>query len=161
MKFSTRQDIRVPIGFAYEQAADFEAHARQAMRRGYSVERRDPDRPVDVGACWEVVFPYRGKPRRVIGELVRLEPPNGYLVRSLSAGVRGHFEVELLALARARTRLRVALELKPETLAARLMIQSARLARSRLDGMFSQRVEKFALETEERFRAGAQPSMRG
>jgi hypothetical protein len=55
-----------------------------------------------------------------------------------------------MALSRARTRLVLEIELKPETLAARLLVQSMKLARGALDKRLQVRVAEFAKAVEER-----------
>lgn len=146
MKFSTRQDIEAPIEYVFERAADFDGHARQAMRRGVDVERADELAGVGVGMCWKVRFDFRGKPRHVLGELAEFDTPNGYLIQSVSSGIAADFDVELLPLSRNRTRLKAGLQLSPTTLSARLLVKSLKLAKGNLDERFQRRILQFATD---------------
>jgi hypothetical protein len=146
MKFSTRQDIEAPIEYVFERAADFESHARQAMRRGVDVERTDEVAGVGIGMCWNVGFDFRGKPRRVLGELAEFDVPNSYLIQSVSGGILADFDVELLPLSRNRTRLKAGLQLSPKTLPARLLVRSLKLAKGNLDERFQRRILQFATD---------------
>jgi len=151
MKFSTRQDIEAPIEFVFGQAADFAAHERQAMRRGIDVDRADNLDCIETGMRWNVVFPFRGKQRKIKGELTQFDMPNSYVIQSVSGGVEADFDVEFLPLSRNRTRLIVGLQLSPRSLSARLLVQSLKLAKSSLDERFSNRIAQFASEMQNRY----------
>lgn len=160
MKFSLRQDILAPIEFVFDRAANFDGHERQALRRGIEVVRTDDLVGTQCGVTWDASFPYRGKQRRVAGELVRFDQPDGYLVCTASSGLKADFDIELVALARNRTRMKIGLDLRPDTIKARLFVQSLKLAKARLDQRFRRRMEKFALEIEADFGVG-EPMARG
>jgi len=155
MKFSTRQDIEAPIDFVFERATDFDGFQRQALRRGVEIERADDLPATAEGMRWNAEFMFRGKNRRIQAELAKLDPPNLLLIQSVSGGLEADFEVEFMALARNRTRVRVGLELAPKTISARLLVQSLKLAKHRLNERFAHRVAQFARETEHRANSGA------
>jgi hypothetical protein len=52
--------------------------------------------------------------------------------------------VDMVALSRTRTRLLVSMELRPTTLSSRLLVQSLRLAKARLNGRLKSRMQEFA-----------------
>lgn len=144
MKFSTREDIDVPLSAVYRHVTDFDALERLLTRRGVAIER-DASRPMGVpGARWMASFAYKGRSHNVESELVALDPEQGYAVESRSGGVVSLTVVDLVALSPKRTRLLVSLELTPTTLSSRLMIQSLRLAKGRLNRRFKSRVGDYA-----------------
>ncbi len=151
MKFSTRQDIEAPIEYVFDHTADFEALERQAMRRGIEVARDDDLDCAGTGMRWNVQFSYRGKPRKIKGELTEFDVPNSYLIQSVSGGVEADFDVEFLPLSRNRTRMVVGLQLSPKSLSARLLVQSLKLIKSSLDDRFSNRIAQFASEVQNRY----------
>jgi hypothetical protein len=151
MKLSTRQDIAAPIDFVFQRATDFDAHGRQVMRRGIEIERADNLVQPGPGMCWNLAFTYRGKPRKMFGELVKLESPESFQIESQTLGIEALFTAEFMALSRGRTRLIAGLQLTPKALSARLLIQSLKLAKSKLDQGFSQRVAHFARDTQDRY----------
>ncbi len=151
MKFSTRRDIAAPIDFVFRQAADFEAHMRQFLRRGVEIVRTDSLPGIAEGMSWDAGFRFRGRQRRLSSRLARFEPPEGFCIHTVSGGVESDFEIGLLALSRRHTRLRVGLELRPRTISARLLIQSMKLGKARLSARFARRVADFAEEVEARF----------
>jgi len=150
MKFSTKEDIEAPIETVFEMATDFEGFERSAMRRGAEVQRVDDLTQTGLGMLWDVGFDMRGRRRDVRLELVEFDRPSGLAMSADSSGISGSFDVELIALSRSRTRLSVQLELKPQNLPARLMIQSLKLAKANLSKRFKLRVADYCKEMEER-----------
>ena len=151
MRFKTREDIEAPMDYVFNVVSNFEGFQRQALRRGAEVARLDVlDRP-GVGMAWDIAFPFRGKRREMQVELVEYEPPSHMVFDSHMTGMTGHMRIDLMALSRSRTRMVLAIELKPESLAARLLVQSIRLARGSLDKRFQLRVAEFAKNTEDRY----------
>lgn len=144
MKFSTREDVDAPIDEVFELLSDFEAYERNALRRGADVRRVDQLGSPDVGMMWKAVFSVRGKPRKLDITLQEYDRPNRIVFFSESPGITGNLSIDLIAMSRGRTRLSVALELKPQNLSARLLIQSLKLAKSNLTSRFKQRVADYA-----------------
>ncbi|MEO1778119.1 MAG: SRPBCC family protein [Pseudomonadota bacterium] len=155
MKFSARDDIEAPIEDVFAALSDFEAFERQAMRRGAEVQRVDDSLQPTVGAAWRVAFTLRGRRRDMNLQLVRYEAPSEMVFTATSQGMDATFTIELMALSRARTRMAVALELKPLNLASRLLVQSLKLAKSNLNQRFKQRVADYAKTLEERLKRSA------
>lgn len=157
MKFSHREDICAPIDFVFDVVSDFDGHERQAMRRGIEIERSDSLTSIGPGLSWNASFPYRGRQRQVMGRLDEYDVPNGFRVKSVSAGLQANFDLELVALAKNRTRMKIGLDLRPDTMKARLFIQSLKLAKARLDRQFRMRMAKFAEDIETRRSGDAVP----
>lgn len=120
------------------------------MRRGAEVARLDPSETPTVGATWDIRFVLRGRKRRLMTRLAEYDAPDLLRFEARSDAFEGGLKVELLALSRRRTRIGVTLDLKPRTIPARLLIQSARLTRNRLDRRYKKRVAAFMAEIEMR-----------
>lgn len=150
MKFSAREDVEATIEEVFAQLADFEAFERQAMRRGAEVQRVDAGTGLCEGASWKVVFSMRGRRRAMDLLLERYDAPHEMNFMAKSGGMDASFSVELLALSRTRTRMSVAIEMTPLNLAARLLIQSLKLAKSNLTKRFKIRVSEYAKQIEEK-----------
>jgi hypothetical protein len=155
MKFTAREDIEAPIEFVFSQVTDFAALERSALRRGAEVQRVDDLEVPGPGMAWDAAFTLRGKRREVQIELTEFDPPNGIVVGSRSPNMGGHLVVDLVALSRGRTRLGLDLEMQPKTLAAKLLIQSMKLAKSNLTKRFKLRVADYAKDLEERYKSQA------
>jgi hypothetical protein len=156
MKFSTREDIDAPIDQVFEMLSDFDVYERNALRRGADVRRIDDFKVPAVGMQWKAAFTMRGKPRDLEITLAEYDRPNCLLFQSKSSGIEGALSMDLMALSRGRTRLSVALELKPKNLSARLLVQSLKLAKSNLTMRFKQRVADYAKVIEDRHNTAVQ-----
>lgn len=152
MKFSTKQDIEAPLAFVYQALIDIEHWERAAMRRGADVSRTDQQAAVTAGMSWQARFEHRGKKRDIAINMTDLTPFEHLGFSGISDTVGFEASLDLLELSARRTRLHVTIEVKPRTLGARLFIQSMRLARTRIDRNFDQRIVAFVAQIEQRQR---------
>lgn len=152
MKLTSRQDIEAPVAFVFEALKDFEGWERAAMRRGADVARTDKLRDVMPGLSWLVKFAYRGKERKLALRLTHLEPPTLLGFSGTGTSLDGLAGIDLLELASRRTRVSVTLDVRPKTIAARVILQSLRLAKARLNRRFTDRVGQYCHEIEARYR---------
>ncbi|MCV2872199.1 SRPBCC family protein [Defluviimonas sp. WL0050] len=148
MKFSTKEDVEVPAGEVFDFLSDFGSFERAAVRRGAEVTRVDRIAEVGPGLTWSVRFPMRGKMRRVLCELARFDRPEALNVNAESTGFHIALAVALVELSPKRTRMTVDAEIKPRTLAARLMLQSVRINKAGFVRRFEARVQKYAADLE-------------
>ena len=152
MKFAVKQDVEVPIEFAFAHLTNFDAWERSAMRRGAEVARTDQLRTPAAGMAWKTSFLYRGKLRKLDLRLTKLAPPNKLSFAAQSAAIEIEFAADLTEMSVKRSRLHLTMEVTPRNLAARLFIQSMRLARTRMDRKFAQRVAQVIAEIEAAYR---------
>ncbi|SLN15905.1 hypothetical protein TRL7639_00277 [Falsiruegeria litorea R37] len=150
MQFSGKEDIEAPIQNVFAAVSEFESFERSAIRRGIEVQRVDTSHPVASGLAWDTSFNLRGKPRDMQITLAEFAEPSLMRFDSRSKGINGDCVIELLALSPRRTRLSVDIKLSANTLAARLFLQSLKLARSSLNKKFKLRLADMAKEIERR-----------
>lgn len=155
MKFSTKEDIEAPIDVVFDMLCDFESFERSAMRRGAEVQRLDKMSEPGVGMEWDAAFDMRGKRRELRIEMVTFDRPNEMVLESRSVGLNGLMSFELIALSRSRTRVHVALDIKPLNLSARLLVQSLKLAKTSLTKKYKLRIAEYAKGMEDRYKATA------
>ena len=153
MHLSSRTDIEAPLGFVYEALADFEGWERAAMRRGADVGRTDKMRAPGLGMGWHVVFRFRGKERTVDIRLTQLEPEEKFSFTAKGRVIEGDLSIDLVSLAPKRTRLVMHTQVRPLTIAARLFLQSMKLAKGRVQTKLNGRLEQLSTELEARFSA--------
>ena len=151
MKFSSKEDIEAPIEHVFGAVSEFEAFERMAIRRGAEVQRIIDIPGPKAGITWQADFRMRGKDRAAKVELVSYDSPNEMAFEFVSGGLLGYLDVDLVALSPRRTRMSVGFELKPQTLPARLLVQSLKLAKSNLTKKFQLRVADYAKTMEERY----------
>jgi hypothetical protein len=150
MKLTTRQDIEAPLGFVYDQLCDFDGWERAAMRRGAEVERTDPAAAAGPGLAWRLRFRLRGRERKMLLRLVGMSSEGRLEFEMDSPSITGTSRIELMPLAARRTRMTSVLDIKPKTLAARLFLQSLKLARGKVQGRFDMRMGQLAAAIAER-----------
>lgn len=155
MKLTTRQDIEAPLDFVYAQLTDFDQFERMAMRRGAEVERTDRLITPGPGMAWRLKFTFRGKPRKIHLRFADTEPGQFLQFAVDGETFEGAGRGDLMALSARRTRLTVTAEVQPKTLAARLLIQSMRLARGRVQRRFDNSITKLSALVDDRWAAAA------
>ncbi|MDO8881880.1 MAG: SRPBCC family protein [Pseudotabrizicola sp.] len=151
MHLSSRTDIEAPIEHVYKVMSDFENWERAAMRRGADVSRTDKLRAPGVGMGWHVIFRFRGKERAIDIYLTEQEPGAKLAFKGKGRMVEGDLSIELVSLAPKRTRMVLHTQVRPLTIAARLFLQSLKLAKGRVQGKLNKRMEQLAIDIETRF----------
>ena len=155
MKLASKYDVEAPVAFVYGELVNFNAWERMAVRRGVEVSRADTLPVPGPGMEWQVAFPLRGKQRSARIRLATATP-NRQLVLTITADLAdADIVIDLLDLATSRTRIEVRTEVKPKTLAARIYMQTLRLARKKIDATYAQRIGQLAVEMEDRYRRPA------
>ncbi len=158
MKFSTREELALPAEDAFAELTNFTRFERQALRRGIEIARQKKILPDGTERIfWQASFRWRGRERRLRADLIECLPPERLLIEAQSGGIDSDLLVDLTPLSPDRTRLRVQLELRPQTMAARFLIQSLKLGKPRLMRRFKGRVSRFAREIEERWKESSRP----
>ncbi len=142
MELKTKEDIDAPIEHVFRALSDFDNLERVAARRGIEVVRNS-DSTVCEGMQWSVKYPLRGKVRNRDMQLDRFQPSTFLGMAATGDGISGNLEVDLVALSPNVTRMAVSVELTATTLPGRLLLQSAKLARSRVEEKFAERIAKF------------------
>ena len=151
MKFSTREDIEAPIEHVFARVTDFQNFERQALRRGADVQRIDSSLVPTEGSAWQFAFKFRGKDRKMKATVAKLDAPNSLKFETIASGIHGMSTVELVTLSLNRTRISIEIDLTPQGLSARLLLQSLKLAKTNLSRKFKLRVAEFAEDVEEGF----------
>ena len=151
MKLTGKTDIEAPISFVFSALNDYAAWESEARSRGVEVER-PADMPLTgEGAGWRVTLQFRGKVRKVLLRLDAVTPDTGLAFSLDGKALGGLMLVELLALSPRRTRLKLVLDLKPKTLAARLFLNAVRLAKGRTEARLEQRLAQVGTRLQQMF----------
>lgn len=148
MKFSKSEDVQLDQDALFAKVSNFRMFERLVIRRGVEISRVAGTPEDAVGMAWDSQFDFRGKKRQARIEIIEFDAPNlvKFLAQSASMNIR--FEVDLTALSAKRTRMSVTSVLEPQTLSARLLVQSMKLGRSKMNKRYAQRVRQFATELE-------------
>lgn len=155
MELTSNEDVEAPLAEVFAAISDFGSFERSAIRRGVEVQRLSEDSTPKVGMGWDVRAEFRGKPRDLHLEVSSYEPSTMIALDGESNSLSGSGQIELLALSPRRTRLSVKVKIKAKTLSGRLLLQSLKLARSKVNKRFKHRVAEFASLTEDRLNQNA------
>ncbi len=151
MHFSTKTDIEAPVAFVHAALTDFDGWETAALRRGAEVTRTDKLRAPGPGMSWKARFRFRGKERELDLRLTEVEPEARLAFAGNSKMLDGTMSVEMVSLAPHRTRLVGHVTVQPLTLGARLLMQSAKLARGKIQARLNKRMAQLALDIEQRY----------
>lgn len=143
MKFSTRFDIDSTAEDLFATIGDFGRIERMLMRRGVSISRIDPSQEPGTGIGWQIGFDWRGRPRNVRLAVSRYDRPERLSMTGMSEALDIAMDATVIGLSRTRSRLIFETEIRPRNMKARLMLQTAKLAKPQLDRKFERRLGDF------------------
>ena len=152
MKFENIEDLDIPIDAAFEMLSEFSFFERMAMRRGAEVLRRDAEQPSGLGAAWDLTVPWRGKSVKMQLDVVRFEKPEALGFQAEAPAIRAQMDIELVALSNHKTRLQLKTDISAKTLTGRLLLQSMKLTRGKIEKRLSARISEQSRNLEERYR---------
>lgn len=152
MKLSKRQDIEAPLATVFEAVSNFPSIERAALRRGIEVARMDDLPSPGPGMAWTAKAPIRGRMRDIAIRLTGYQPATELRLVAEASGITADVTVDLMELSRGRTRMQVGIDLRATTIPARILLQSAKLAKSSLERRFARRLAEFAADIESRQR---------
>lgn len=132
MKLISSEVYPVSAATAYARLTDFEAltHAMRAnhikviwFRAGW---------PDGSETKWKLAFGFKGVHREVLAQITRVDKGHSYVVETDSDGVQAQVSVAVAAAEEGKARVTYTVDLSGQTVAARVMVQSLRLARGTL-----------------------------
>ncbi|WP_347139619.1 hypothetical protein [Paracoccus sp. SSK6] len=143
MKFSTRIDTNIPASDLFDIAGDFSRSERALVARGVAVRRVDPAQEPGTGLGWVVDFNWRGQRRSVRLDVTRFDRPSHITLEGHSDQFDLSINMTVVALSRVKSRLLFETEVRPRSMRARLLLQTAKLGKSQLDRKYDQRITDF------------------
>lgn len=151
MRLTAKTDLEVPAAFVFATLIDHASWEREAIRNGVEVERPQGTPDNGVGAEWLIRGHFRGKARRALIRIEEMTPSQRLALLIDSPTIDGIARIEVMVLSPRRSRLRVDLEVKPKTLAARLFINTMRLAKGRVQARFERSLGNLGARIKDRY----------
>ncbi len=142
MKFTTREDIEAPIETVWAALTDARSFEKKATRKGIEVRGLSGD-AVEFGSSWTAKFDYRGIRREMETVVTGCEAPRLLELDSNVGGLDGFLTAELSEKPEGITCLELTVEIKPASLSGKMLVQTMRLAKGRLDKRYRKRVRHF------------------
>jgi uncharacterized protein YndB with AHSA1/START domain len=152
MKLSAKTDLEAPIAFVFAVLTDHPTWEREARSRGVDIQRPDGTPQTGVGATWKVRAPVRGKVRKMTFRLEEITPHHRLVFGFDGETVEGSLAVELLSLSPRSTRFRMAIDVTPKTLSARLFLNTLRLAKGKVQSRLDERLRQISARVEDDYR---------
>lgn len=140
MKFSTRHDTRIAAPELFAHLSDFPRLERLLGDSGVALGRIDPAADPGTGIGWHLAFDWRGRRREMRLDVTDFQRPERIVMTGRSELFDMVIEQTVIALARDRSRLMFELDIRPRTMRARLMLQTAKLGKAQLDRRFDRRI---------------------
>jgi hypothetical protein len=141
MKFKVSEDVDAPQGMVWAAFTDFSSFESDARGRGATLTRVGNWASTAEGVEWRGEVTIRGKARAITSKVTRLVPQELCVVESRIGGMDSHYEMSFIPLSQEVTRVAIMLDLSANTLTARLLLQTMKLARGkvlqRLQGMLA------------------------
>lgn len=151
MKLTAKTDLEVPAAHVFAMLVDHASWEREAVRNGVEVERPQGSPDSGVGAEWRIRGHFRGKPRKVALRIEEMVQDQRVLLVFDSPSMEGTSRIEVMVLSPRRSRVRADIELKPKTLAARLFINTMRLAKGRVQARFEKGLGNVGARIKDRY----------
>lgn len=151
MKLTAKTDLEVPAAFVFATLTDNASWEREAIRNGVEVERPPGSPERGIGAAWRMRGQFRGKARKALIRIEDMAQDQRIDMSIDSPSIEGTARIEVMVLSPRRSRLRVDLEIKPKTLAARLFINTMRLAKGRVQGRFEKGLGQLGARIKDRY----------
>lgn len=153
MQISHTEELDAPIGHVFAACTDFADFKRRAEARGARITRKDDLAAPGVGMAWTIATKLHGRDRLIDVEVVTFDRPEAMALRSITGGLDGLAVLDLREIRGGRTQLGLAIDVKAENFPARLVLQTLKLARTRLTRQLRQRLGAFAKRVEADWRA--------
>ncbi|AUH34412.1 SRPBCC family protein [Paracoccus tegillarcae] len=141
MKFSTRKETELAAEDLYRSISDFDWFEHIVQRRGAAITRSDKSKPATGGRAWDIRFQWRGRRRMLHLVVTEIDRPERLIMKGESEAFDLTITMTVVALGRTRSRLIFEIDLRPRTMRARLMLQTAKLGKSQLDKQFDRGIE--------------------
>lgn len=140
MKFSTRVNADIPADQLFDKVTDFSRLERLLIRNDVRVSRIDPADEPGAGMAWNLAFGWRGRNQLLRLDVRRFDRPDVMSIDGTSDLFNLSISATVFGLSQKRSRLIFETEVRPRNMRARVILQTARLAKSRLDGRFEHRI---------------------
>lgn len=152
MIFETREEVDIPRDFAFSRFADFTRYEKTARHYGADIRRVNGFTEISEGCAWRGSAVVRGTTRGVEAKITRLNPPEHAQMSTVVGGMAITVDMFFEELGPGKTLLRVTSQLKATTLAARLILQSVKLTRRKIQRKIDTRIVALANEFEDEYR---------
>jgi|SRR6056297_2955219 len=152
MIFETREEVDVPRDFAFDRFADFTRYEQAARGYGADIRRVNGFTEVAEGVSWRGSVVVRGKTRGVEATVTDLTRPAHAQMVTTVGGMRVDVDLVFEEIGPQTTRVFAKAQLVATTLASRLILQTVKLARKKIQTKIDSRIVALANQFEHEYR---------
>ncbi|MGR3493556.1 MAG: SRPBCC family protein [Shimia sp.] len=150
MQLNSSQEIAVPASVVFDAITDFEAFERRAESRMTDVQRSDSLTAPGVGMRWSFTFTFRGTARAAQVEITEYIEPTTLQAVITTGGLRVTADADIVTLGPERSRLNLTVNMASSGIAGKLLLQSLKLARGKIEERVDTALARFARDLEKR-----------
>lgn len=143
MELKAGVDTSMAIEEAFAKVTDLDRLEAFAREKGVGVNRLAGEAGSLVGTKWFVTANFRGRMRDFELMVAQHTPPDYQSVTFVSGGLSGEIVTQVSANAEGGTHVDMKIILAAETLTGRLLLQSLKLGRGRIENQLKKRLTKF------------------
>lgn len=132
MKFKVSEDVDAPQSMVWTRFTDFSGFEEDVRGRGATITRVGNWQHAAEGVEWRGEVTIRGKARAVSSKVTRMVPQDLCVIESRVGGMDVYYEMSFVPLSQEVTRVALVLDLSADTLTARLLLQTLKLARGKV-----------------------------
>lgn len=132
MKFKVSEDVDAPQAMVWQGFTDFSGLETDARNRGATLVRVGNWTETNQNVEWRGEVTVRGKSRPIAAKVTQFSPQERCVIESRVGGMKCYQEMIFVPLSPEITRVALTLELSADTLTARLLLQTLKLARGRV-----------------------------
>ena len=132
MKFKASEDVDAPHDMVWDRFTDFSGFEADIRSRGATLNRVGNWTRTVQDVEWRGEVIVRGKSRAITAKVTQFSDKELCVIESRIGGMKCHQEFSFVALSPMVTRVSMTLELAADTLTARLLLQTLKLARGRV-----------------------------
>ena len=132
MKLKVSDDAERPVDQVFASLTDYAVIEADLRAAGFTIRRISDWTVLKPGVAWTGRGEVRGKVRSVEAKVSAIEPGRMVEIEAKVGGMRMAHETRLVPLGERVTRINITVDLRPDTLSTRLLIQSLKLARGRV-----------------------------
>ena len=140
MKFSTRIDFDEPVTTLFDRLGSSDNLEKLLVRRGASISRIDSARESGTALGWMIGFDWRGRRRDLRLKVTRFDRPQRISMTGQGDSFDLEIDLSIVALSKSRSRVIFETGIRPRNMRARLLLQTAKLAKPQLDAKFARGV---------------------
>ncbi len=152
MNLETTYELDATAEYVFKRITDHADFEALLMGYGANIERLDDETSLNVGMKWAIDGNFRGRQRQVEVALTQLIENELVSYASESKDVNASVDMKIEAISPTQTRFSVDMTPKANTISARLILQSAKLARKTLEKRINRRFADFCQRLEDDYR---------